>query len=203
MLHGCVPVVVMDDVDPVFSSILDWDAFSIRIAEVAPPDRKPPFLTNLQTLNPSLLTTSRISAVLHGSATCDGPGKTCFSSRFVHPEGMLLQPCHHRYALFTCSAALGHEDRPSIQISADVLVPINNVSERAVDSDVGGHRAAATDPSGSVERSAAGHAARSEERVAALHVELAAHLQPHRARCVRAERCARKCIGDVSWGRLR
>lgn len=36
VLHGCVPVVVMDDVDPVFSSVLDWSAFSIRVPEVGP-----------------------------------------------------------------------------------------------------------------------------------------------------------------------
>ena len=34
VLHGCVPVVIMDNVDPVFSSILEWSTFSIRIAEV-------------------------------------------------------------------------------------------------------------------------------------------------------------------------
>ena len=37
VLHGCLPVVVMDDVDPVFSSLLDWDSFSVRIPEVSPP----------------------------------------------------------------------------------------------------------------------------------------------------------------------
>lgn len=34
MLHGCIPVVIMDNVDPVFASILDWTQFSVRIAEV-------------------------------------------------------------------------------------------------------------------------------------------------------------------------
>ena len=34
VLHGCLPVIIMDDVDPVFASILDWSAFSIRVAEV-------------------------------------------------------------------------------------------------------------------------------------------------------------------------
>ena len=37
MLHGCLPVVIMDDVDPVFSSVLDWDSFSVRIPEVSSP----------------------------------------------------------------------------------------------------------------------------------------------------------------------
>ena len=34
ILHGCVPVIIMDDVDPVFSTILDWPGFSVRIKEV-------------------------------------------------------------------------------------------------------------------------------------------------------------------------
>eukprot|EP00884_Botryococcus_braunii_P021770 jgi/Botrbrau1/8277/Bobra.0251s0006.1 len=33
VLHGCIPVVIMDDVDPVFASVLDWPYFSVRIAE--------------------------------------------------------------------------------------------------------------------------------------------------------------------------
>ncbi|BDA44351.1 probable glucuronosyltransferase [Coccomyxa sp. Obi] len=58
VLHGCVPVVVMDDVDPVFSSILHWSAFSIRIAE-ADMERLPQILlavsdTQLQAMQRSL-----------------------------------------------------------------------------------------------------------------------------------------------------
>ncbi len=34
ILHGCLPVVIMDDVDPIFASILDWESFSVRIPEV-------------------------------------------------------------------------------------------------------------------------------------------------------------------------
>ncbi len=33
MLHGCIPVVVMDNVHAVFESILDWDTFGMRIRE--------------------------------------------------------------------------------------------------------------------------------------------------------------------------
>ncbi len=33
MLHGCIPVVVMDGVHAVFESILDWDSFGLRIRE--------------------------------------------------------------------------------------------------------------------------------------------------------------------------
>ncbi|KAK9805311.1 hypothetical protein WJX73_000673 [Symbiochloris irregularis] len=33
ILHGCVPVVIMDNVDPVFATALDWRNFSVRIAE--------------------------------------------------------------------------------------------------------------------------------------------------------------------------
>ena len=33
ILHGCIPVVIMDNVHAVFESILDWDLFSIRIKE--------------------------------------------------------------------------------------------------------------------------------------------------------------------------
>ena len=34
VLHGCIPVVIQDDVDEVFAPLLDWSTFSIRIAEV-------------------------------------------------------------------------------------------------------------------------------------------------------------------------
>ena len=33
MLHGCVPVVIMDGVHAVFESALDWPAFSLRLRE--------------------------------------------------------------------------------------------------------------------------------------------------------------------------
>ncbi|KAG1665166.1 hypothetical protein FOA52_005547 [Chlamydomonas sp. UWO 241] len=33
VLHGCIPVVIMDRVHAVFESILDWDLFSVRVAE--------------------------------------------------------------------------------------------------------------------------------------------------------------------------
>jgi hypothetical protein len=32
VLHGCVPVVIMDGVHVVFESVLDWPSFSVRIA---------------------------------------------------------------------------------------------------------------------------------------------------------------------------
>ena len=34
ILNGCIPVVIMDNVDAVFETILDWKSFSIRIKEV-------------------------------------------------------------------------------------------------------------------------------------------------------------------------
>ncbi len=33
VLHGCVPVVIQDNVHMIFESILDWEAFSIRVPE--------------------------------------------------------------------------------------------------------------------------------------------------------------------------
>ncbi len=33
ILHGCIPVVVMDNVSEVFETVLDWKQFSIRIPE--------------------------------------------------------------------------------------------------------------------------------------------------------------------------
>jgi hypothetical protein len=33
VLHGCVPVVIMDNVHSIFESILDWDAFGLRVAQ--------------------------------------------------------------------------------------------------------------------------------------------------------------------------
>jgi len=35
ILNGCIPVVVMDEVDAVFETILDWELFSIRVPEVS------------------------------------------------------------------------------------------------------------------------------------------------------------------------
>ena len=35
VLHGCLPVVIMNDVDPVFTSILDWHSFSVHVSEVS------------------------------------------------------------------------------------------------------------------------------------------------------------------------
>lgn len=32
ILHGCVPVLVMDYVQPIWDGVLDWDSFSVRIA---------------------------------------------------------------------------------------------------------------------------------------------------------------------------
>ncbi len=34
VLHGCIPLVIMDGVHAVFEGILDWDSFSIRIKQV-------------------------------------------------------------------------------------------------------------------------------------------------------------------------
>lgn len=36
ILNGCIPVVIMDNVDAAFESILDWNLFSVRINEVCP-----------------------------------------------------------------------------------------------------------------------------------------------------------------------
>lgn len=33
MLHGCVPVIIMDGTHVVFETILDWSKFSVRIQE--------------------------------------------------------------------------------------------------------------------------------------------------------------------------
>lgn len=33
MLHGCIPVVIMDNILPVWSPHLDWSAFSVRVAQ--------------------------------------------------------------------------------------------------------------------------------------------------------------------------
>ncbi len=34
VLHGCIPVVIMDNVHTTYESILDWSKFSIRIPQV-------------------------------------------------------------------------------------------------------------------------------------------------------------------------
>ncbi|KAK9805381.1 hypothetical protein WJX73_008851 [Symbiochloris irregularis] len=33
ILHGCIPVVIMDDVDPIFATAVDWHSFSVRVPE--------------------------------------------------------------------------------------------------------------------------------------------------------------------------
>ena len=33
VLHGCIPVVIMDNVHAVLESILDWDRFGLRVNE--------------------------------------------------------------------------------------------------------------------------------------------------------------------------
>eukprot|EP00798_Chlamydomonas_sp_ICE-L_P013248 gene13248-19085_t len=38
ILHGCIPVVIMDEVHAVYESMLNWTAFSIRINESSIPD---------------------------------------------------------------------------------------------------------------------------------------------------------------------
>ena len=36
ILNGCIPVVIMDDVDACFETVLDWSLFSVRVPEVRP-----------------------------------------------------------------------------------------------------------------------------------------------------------------------
>eukprot|EP00798_Chlamydomonas_sp_ICE-L_P002473 gene2473-5423_t len=33
ILHGCIPVIIMDNVQTVFESILEWEKFSVRVKE--------------------------------------------------------------------------------------------------------------------------------------------------------------------------
>ena len=46
ILHGCIPVVVMDNVTEGFDSLLDWKQFSVRIAE-ADIERTPEILLSI------------------------------------------------------------------------------------------------------------------------------------------------------------
>ena len=34
ILNGCIPVVIMDEVQAVFENILEWSTFSLRVTEV-------------------------------------------------------------------------------------------------------------------------------------------------------------------------
>ena len=38
MPHGCIPLVVMDNVSAILQPALDWPSFSVRIAEVDIPN---------------------------------------------------------------------------------------------------------------------------------------------------------------------
>ncbi|GFR42914.1 hypothetical protein Agub_g3913, partial [Astrephomene gubernaculifera] len=44
ILHGCIPLVLMDGVHAVFESILEWDAFSVRLREEAVNEHLPQVL---------------------------------------------------------------------------------------------------------------------------------------------------------------
>eukprot|EP00198_Chlamydomonas_reinhardtii_P007427 XP_001696764.1 exostosin-like glycosyltransferase [Chlamydomonas reinhardtii] len=44
ILHGCIPLVIMDGVHAVFESIVEWDAFAVRIREEAVNEDLPKFL---------------------------------------------------------------------------------------------------------------------------------------------------------------
>lgn len=46
IVHGCIPVVVMDNVTEGFDSLLDWRQFSVRIAE-ADIERTPEILSSI------------------------------------------------------------------------------------------------------------------------------------------------------------
>jgi hypothetical protein len=35
VLHGCIPVVIMDEVHAVYESIPDWDSFSVRVNQAS------------------------------------------------------------------------------------------------------------------------------------------------------------------------
>jgi hypothetical protein len=35
VLHGCIPVVIMDEVHAVYESILVWDSFSVRVNQAS------------------------------------------------------------------------------------------------------------------------------------------------------------------------
>ncbi len=65
VLHGCIPVVIMDNVHAVLESALDWDSFSLRINERSAEDLP----QILKSLAPDRVSCS-MAWLLHRQACC-------------------------------------------------------------------------------------------------------------------------------------
>ncbi|KAG2431439.1 hypothetical protein HXX76_009454 [Chlamydomonas incerta] len=72
VLHGCIPLIIMDGVHAVFESIIDWSAFSIRIAESAVNEQLPQFLKSISPAQIELMQ-RKIAMVWHRFAYTTGP----------------------------------------------------------------------------------------------------------------------------------
>uniref|UniRef100_A0A7R9V264 Exostosin GT47 domain-containing protein n=1 Tax=Chlamydomonas euryale TaxID=1486919 RepID=A0A7R9V264_9CHLO len=70
VLHGCIPVVVMDRVHAVFESVLNWDLFSVRVAE-AEVERLPEILAAIPEDKVKRMQ-ARLSKVWHRFAYASG-----------------------------------------------------------------------------------------------------------------------------------
>ncbi len=87
MLHGCIPVVIMDNVHAVLESALDWDSFALRINERSAEDLP----QILKSLSPD-----RVSRVVAGCLrTVCSMHAGVHSQRTVTAQPTLCKHLHH------------------------------------------------------------------------------------------------------------
>ncbi|GAX76857.1 hypothetical protein CEUSTIGMA_g4303.t1 [Chlamydomonas eustigma] len=74
VLHGCIPLIIMDNVHTIFETMLDWDAFSIRVREFSVEDV--PYILSSVTDDQIARMQRRLTLVWH---------------RFAYTTGSLIQ----------------------------------------------------------------------------------------------------------------
>ncbi|KAG2437024.1 hypothetical protein HYH02_011455 [Chlamydomonas schloesseri] len=134
ILHGCIPLVIMDGVHAVLEGIIEWDAFAIRIREEAVNEDLPKFLLSFSPEQIERMQ-RRLALVWH---------------RFAYAQGALLQAQlqatygHNRAARRAAHRpAAGLADEAIIKASKDMAQSLGHVGlgSAAAEGAVGGGRA--------------------------------------------------------------
>ncbi|KAG2488355.1 hypothetical protein HYH03_013045 [Edaphochlamys debaryana] len=90
VLHGCLPLIIMDRTHALFESILDIDSFSIRIKEAAVDEHLPSLL---KSISPEQIERMqrKLALVWHRFAYAQGPLVRAYHSFFVGENRMRLE----------------------------------------------------------------------------------------------------------------